>query len=220
MLSRRLQMVADLVPMSNKAVDIGTDHAYLPIHLINSGRCRHVTAVDKRRGPLKKAAGNIRAAGLENKIELCLSDGLKAIDAASQDVIIMAGMGGLEMIQIMENARLESGTLVLQPMKSLPELRFWLGAAGFRISAEKIVCERGYWYVALRAETACEPILYDNLQLWAGPRLLAERPPLYSTYLRKIFQQLQKKARGDAKLQETARQVEKLVAELEQEAAK
>ena len=106
MLSIRMQAVADLVSDGMRIADIGTDHGFVPIALVSAGRCPYAVAADVRRGPLSHAAENIRKYGLSEVIETRLSDGLEKIKPGEADSIIIAGMGGMLMIRILEEGRL------------------------------------------------------------------------------------------------------------------
>ena len=103
-LSLRLQAVAEFVAKGSVPVDIGTDHGYVPLYLVESGCCPRAIAADVNEGPLKKAKEHIVAAGLEDRIETVLSDGLKNIELSDKEAsytLILAGMGGPLMSRIL-----------------------------------------------------------------------------------------------------------------------
>ena len=124
-LSERLKAIAAMVdPGTFKVVDIGTDHAYLPIWLVGNNICSIAVASDLRSGPVERARRNIKKYGLADRIEIRTGDGLSKIELMPDDLVIVAGMGGLEIERILESARLPQGIrLLLQPQKSVPELR-------------------------------------------------------------------------------------------------
>ena len=93
-LSKRLDMVASFVRQGSIVADIGTDHAYLPVYLISHGISEKAFAADIGRGPLFNAEKTVTEYGLNDKITLVLSDGLKKIDLSAVDTVILAGMGG------------------------------------------------------------------------------------------------------------------------------
>ena len=100
-LSKRLNAVASLVTEGYRLADIGTDHAYIPIFLAGTGRISEAIAMDVNRGPLLRAEENIRAHGLQAKIETRISDGFAALREGETDSAVIAGMGGPLMIRIL-----------------------------------------------------------------------------------------------------------------------
>ncbi len=149
-LDHRLGAIYEMVKGGTVA-DIGTDHALLPVALISSGRCIAGFACDIGKGPLDSAGRTIAAAGLSDRIERILCDGIppRCYDC---DTIIIAGMGGLLIADILSRATLTPKTqLLLQPMTKAPELRRWLCEHGFCIRREQYVREGKMLYVILDA---------------------------------------------------------------------
>ena len=142
MLTERLKCIASLVKCDT-AADIGTDHAYIPIELVKSERAKKVIASDVREGPIKIAAANISKYGLTDKIETRLGSGLSVLKKGEADNIIIAGMGGELICEIIkkdtETAR--AAKLILQPMNYQYELRKYLIENDFTIETEDIACE-------------------------------------------------------------------------------
>ena len=142
MITPRLECIISHVD-GKTAADIGTDHAYVPIRLIQDNRAEHVIASDLNKGPLKIAAANIEKYGLSDKIETRLGSGLSVIEEKEADTIIIAGMGGEIITKIIsdnKNTALSS-KLILQPMNSQYELRKYLILNGFKILSEDIAAE-------------------------------------------------------------------------------
>ena len=104
-LSKRLQAVADLVGNNLVVADVGTDHGYIPIYLIESGKCQKAFAMDVNEGPLLRAKNHIQAHGLTECITTRLSDGVKAVSVGECDCVVVAGMGGALAIKIMEEGK-------------------------------------------------------------------------------------------------------------------
>lgn len=125
------------------AADIGTDHAYVPIELVRSGRAKKVIAADVRTGPLEIAQANINKYGLSDKIETRLGSGISVLKENEADTIIIAGMGGELICDILlsDMDKALSPLFILQPMNSQYELRQWLLENGFEILNEDIECE-------------------------------------------------------------------------------
>lgn len=157
-LSKRLRAVADLVPGGTVLADVGTDHAYIPIALVEEGKIPRALAMDINQGPLTRAEENIKAHGLEEKIETRLSDGLEKIKKGEADTVLIAGMGGLLTVRILSSKRevLGGATLVLQPQSDLPSVRGWLAEEGYAITAEDLVLEDGKYYQMMRAQKCGE----------------------------------------------------------------
>lgn len=154
-LSRRLLLIASLVPKGARVCDIGTDHARLPIYLIKEKKAEHVIATDIRPMPLENAKKNVELSGVTG-IELRLCDGLSAINKNETDAVIIAGMGGEVISGIISRAELTREQphplLILQPTTSPEALRRYLYENGFEILTETALKENGKLYSVM---TAC-----------------------------------------------------------------
>ncbi len=204
-LSGRLQMVAELLPPGQRIVDIGTDHAYLPISAILNGRCGEAVAADVRSGPLHKAAVNIKRFALSDKISLKQTNGLAGIEQRPGDVVVIAGLGGLEMIDIIKNATVIWPLLVLQPQKSAPQLRRFLLESGYQITAEKLCLDNGRLYLALLAQYNTNSVdevqtEHEAADYYLGPVLRRDQPPLFTEYLLKQREQVAFDSKREPKL--------------------
>ena len=147
-LDHRLGAIFDMVKGGTVA-DIGTDHALLPVALVESGRCSGGFACDIGTGPLESAGRTIAAAGLQDKIQRLQTDGIPPA-CADCDTVIIAGMGGLLIADILSRATIgEQTQLLLQPMTKAPKLRRWLTENGFCIEREQYVREGKMIYVIL-----------------------------------------------------------------------
>ena len=154
MLRPRLAMTADLVPLGVAVADIGSDHAYLPVHLVRAGVCSRAIASDIGEGPLENARKTVLRAGLGQTIALRLSDGFSRFAPTDADCWIMAGMGGTLMARLLDAAPwlcAPDTVIVAQPMRHAEELREWLISHGFRIERESACRDAGRAYLALRA---------------------------------------------------------------------
>ncbi len=153
-ISERLQAVAELVSPGSRLADVGTDHGYVPIFLVRKGRIPSAVAMDINRGPLERARLHIRQYGLEGCIETRLSDGLAKLLPGEADSILIAGMGGMLTVRILESGRevLQAAKeLILQPQSDIREVRLFLKKNGYRIEAENMVEEDGKFYPMMRA---------------------------------------------------------------------
>ena len=153
MITPRLQAVINNVK-HKKIADIGTDHAYIPIFLAEKNLADRVIATDINEGPLSIARDNIRKKGLEDKIETRLGGGLSVLRAGEAYDIIIAGMGGILISEIIENDidTAKQSRLVLQPMNAQYELRKYLVSHGFKIIKEDLAVEGFKVYNIIIAE--------------------------------------------------------------------
>lgn len=149
-LTPRLQAVAELVPAGAILADVGTDHGYLPVHLVARGKIPAAIATDLRPGPLERARQAVERYGLEESIQLRLCDGLAAVQADEVDAVTIAGMGGDTILSILEAAPWSLGKVcVLQPMSAVETLREGLDRLGADIAQEVLVREGNTLYVVL-----------------------------------------------------------------------
>ena len=152
-IDNRLKVCADMVSGNGIVCDVGTDHAYLPAYLIENNICDYAIASDINEGPLKFAQQTIIKYHIEDKIRLLKSDGLKNIPSENVSDVVIAGMGGETIAEIISGTQwLKSGVnLVLQPMTRAGYLRKWLYNNGFEISEEKAVIQDRFVYTVIRA---------------------------------------------------------------------
>lgn len=154
MLTKRLALCAEMVSGKGIACDVGTDHAYLAAELLKKGKCRKVIASDIAEGPINAAKRTLMQAGLLDRAELVLSDGLENIPSEGVSDVVIAGMGGETIAHILEECGwIKNGVkLILQPMSKIPFLRKWLCSNGFGIICEKIAVEGRFFYTVIAAE--------------------------------------------------------------------
>lgn len=162
MLSLRLQKIADLVKDGEKVLDIGTDHAYLPIYLVQKRQFSHVWASDISAQVLKQSSQNIQKYHLNEAITLIESDGFAAINM-SFDVAIIAGMGCHTIIKILEKAKKLPAALIIQSNNNLPLLRTYLNKLAYKIVKEEVIFEKGKYYVIFRYEKGKEKLTKDEI---------------------------------------------------------
>ena len=201
-LQGRLLQAASMLEGCEKPADIGTDHAYIPIYLVQSGKFDRVIATDVKKGPLQKAARNIDKYHLSDKIELRLGDGIKPIREGECDSFILAGMGGVVISEILKASPEQvkrAKALILQPVYNEAYLREFLYREGFRIDDEAIVQDEGRFYVVIRAaydgiSRHCEDLYYH-----IGETLFKRKDPLLKSYLERRIRIQGKIAHGMAK---------------------
>ncbi|MBQ4617787.1 MAG: SAM-dependent methyltransferase [Clostridia bacterium] len=155
MIDKRLSCVASFVRVGAVLADIGTDHAYLPVQLVQEGKVPRAIAADIGEGPAASARQHIREAGLSDRIEVRVCDGLHGVAAGEVSDVVIAGMGGETIVHIVSEApwlKQKDIRLVLQPMTKSTELRRWLFANGFAILEERIVLDGRHIYCTMAAE--------------------------------------------------------------------
>lgn len=161
--------MAELVKNSTIVADIGTDHAYVPVFLVLTGKCEKALAMDINKGPLIRAEENIKKFSLEDKISTRLSDGLKNITDGEVDTAIIAGMGGILINNIIDSdkERLKSvKRFILQPMTAVEETRKYLLKNGFSIENERLAKENEKIYTiisAVRGEMTIDKEIYYHI---------------------------------------------------------
>ena len=182
MLSKRLKTVADLVTPCEKVADVGTDHGYVPIYLVKENICQFAYAMDVNEGPLNIAKSNIAEEGLEDKIETILSDGFDSFGDRDADSVIIAGMGGDLIVDILARAKdYDFDELILSPHKRADLVRKFLSENGYKISDEKMVEDVKKFYPVIKAAKGESE--YDEVQLEFGPVLLSNKDETLKEYL-------------------------------------
>ena len=153
-LSERLSAAASLIRGGGIVADIGTDHGYLPVYLIEAGKVTGAIAADIRKMPLENAARTVKKYGLEDRIELRLSDGLQSFTPDDADEFVFAGMGGTliaEKLRETQWIKDEKYHFVFQPQSRAEDLRRYLFENGFEIEKEVATHEGRRIYIALSA---------------------------------------------------------------------
>lgn len=202
-LSRRLEKLAEYVPKGARVVDIGTDHAYLPIYLLQAGLAEMVIASDIASGPVASARKNVQKYGLSKDIDIRLGEGLQTVTPGEVDVAIIAGMGGFIATQIMASSltvvdRLQR--IIIQPMNASHLIRTFFFEHGFRLIFEDVFRSEHRYYEMLVAEkkrvddVSSDPVyqLYQHDAAWlqfafaCGPMRLQSPTPEFMQYLKSM----------------------------------
>lgn len=222
-LTNRLKAVAELVAPCDAFVDIGTDHAYLPAWLIQNGVVRRAVAADIHKKPLENAQKTISLYGLENQIELRLSDGFAKILPEEAEEIAVAGMGGEQIAAMIENTpwlKAVDKHLILQPMTHYEDVRRALCENGFSIFCEKTAAEGERVYLVISARYTGAAEAKSEWYYYAG-KLTDDPTGTNDLLLQKILKRLKKRAVSVAPSDpETAEHLESIIKEIENERRK
>lgn len=232
-LSKRLYAVASLVTPGSKVADIGTDHAYIPLYLIQEKKAVGAIAMDVNEGPLLRAEEHVRDAGQQDKILLRKSDGLERLRPGECDCAVIAGMGGGLMIRILSTYPEITRSLkecVLQPQSEIERVRAFLLQEGFLFLEENMVLDDGKFYTMMKVrppfaeesgggQTGGEE--WNDTELRYGKLLLCKQHPVLYSYLQREKKQYEQILHGlddqngpriekrKTELQEDLKQIEK-----------
>lgn len=210
-LQPRLQLLADMVPAGSRLADVGTDHGYLPVYLLQQGRISRAIASDIVDGPLQHARQTAAEYEVDG-IDFRLCPGLDAIAPHEADTVVIAGMGGETIQAILSAAPWTadgSHLLLLQPMTKVEYLRKWLVDNGYAFTEERLVWDKDHLYPVFAVRGGTQPPL-TAAQQYGG--VLLDGDPLYGAYLDERIGKLQKAVEGLQKssVVESAVKVKKL----------
>ena len=197
----RLSSARAFVKKGGRVIDVGTDHAYLPIALIREGLSSAALACDINEGPIASARENIAAAGLSEKIGTLLTDGLHGTEEFHADDVMIFGMGGELIARILSEAvwvKNERVGLILQPMSRALAVRRYLAGNGFEIVGEALTYEDKF-YQTIAARYSGRSYELSDVEAWVGPCNIKERPPLFEGFVRHEIQVLDRIIQGKAR---------------------
>ena len=226
-LSERLKTIAHMVSPGNRVADVGCDHGFLSIYLVLMDIAPEVVATDLREGPLQAAKTHVMEYGLEERIHIRLSDGLKAIAPGEAETVILAGMGGKLMLGILERGAEvlhQAKELILQPQSDIPLVRSFFREQGLSPAEEEIIFEEGKYYFPMKFALCGKHPDWsyiprrETLEDRYGPLLLKKKHSLLNNWLIKEQSRLQNilemlKKTGDThreKREETAKLLEEV----------
>lgn len=193
-ISNRLTTAAALVTQGYTLADVGTDHGYIPIYLLQQKKIPAAIAMDINEGPLERAKEHIALYGLQAYIQTRLSDGVAALKPGEVEAVLIAGMGGGLVMHILKDGEKvcqSAKELILQPQSEIERVREFLREEGYTILAEDMVYEDGKFYPMMKvqyqgenenAQKASEVLKLSDLY---GGLLLQNRHPVLKTFLEK-----------------------------------
>lgn len=206
-IDKRLETIAALVPPHCVLADIGTDHAYLPVWLLEQGKIDHAIAGDIAEGPCQAARNTVTMHNLASQVEVRLGSGLSVLTPGEADCIAVAGMGAATIISILEaDMEIAKGArlLVLQPMAGAAALRAWLIGNGWQLVAEELVDDEPHFYEIIAAQRG-QATLGDEAELTVGPVLLAQGHPFLAKQIERKLAEY-KRLVSNMELSEQARE--------------
>ena len=217
----RLRAIAALTPEGCGCLaDIGTDHGYIPVSLLLEGRVKRAVAADIGAMPLDHARRTAAACGVEENLDFRLGDGLSVLEPGEADVIVIAGMGGDAITEILSAAPWSRAgpLLLLQPMSKAEVLRAWLPLNGYEVFREELVQDKGVLYPILSVRGG-EMAPASDVQAWGG--FLLDRDPLWGLYIADRLLRLRRAASGlekarDPALAEKRRRMLNIIGQLEE----
>lgn len=184
MTDKRLLCAAAMVRTGGTVADIGTDHAHLPVWLIRNGICETAIAADIGEGPAAAARRTVADAGLDDRIEVRVGDGLTVVAPEEATEIVIAGMGGETIVDILSAAPwLRDGAdrrLILQPMTKTVELRSWLYENGFSIEEEHLIIDGRHLYCVMAVAFTDAPMPASPLAPYVGALSAEEGAPYFA----------------------------------------
>ncbi len=211
-LKGRLKLIANMVPKCSSLCDVGTDHAYLPIYLIKKNICKRVIASDVKVGPLERAKRNIEKNDLQDSIEARMGSGFENIKDNECDIVVIAGMGGVLIREILENDMEKTKkfkAIIIQSMYATEVVREFLNKNGFEILEEELVAEEEKIYNVFTTKWTGKVEEIDRINLYIGKKLIDNKDPLLSRMLQQRIKQTEKIIRGLRKSENTNDELEK-----------
>ena len=222
-LSERLRLIAEFVTEGYVVADIGTDHGYIPIWLLQMGRVPKGLAMDIGKGPLKRARENIKLYGYSDRIETRLSDGLNELRENEADSVVIAGMGGSLIVSILKNGKNVLDTvkeLILSPHTEIQLVRHYLIENEYDIVREEMVYDMGKYYTVIKAvhtEDKSIKQLYDRdeYNYIYGRLLLKEKSNVFMSFIKNetdklsaMLENLSRSQGADEKKQQISKRLE------------
>ena len=191
-LTDRLLKIASLVTKGKKVADIGTDHGYIPVYLLNKGHVDFAILADVNKGPLENARREVRHNNLTDKVDLRLGSGIEVLNENEVDEVIIAGMGGIlisELLEAKKSVAHNLDKLILQPMQAQDELRKYLLNNGYEILDEVLVKEDFRIYEIIVAKyTGKNTNVEDEIYYEVGKKLIENNDTLLNELIdKKIF---------------------------------
>lgn len=223
-LSKRLQMNVSLVPQGTRVADIGCDHGYASIWLVKNNVANKVIATDVNRGPIARAKEHVELYEVQDQVDCRLGNGTEKIHPGEVDTLMIAGMGGPLMVQILQQGKAvldQVQTLVLQPQSEIEDVRRFVLENGYDITSEKICFDENKYYFALlcvRSQNGNVSFNKNIKYLRYGECLIREKNPMMKNFLEKTkytYQQILSGTEWKDENHKRKRELEDLIDEID-----
>ncbi len=225
-LSKRLSKIFSLVEITDIVADIGCDHGYIAISLIEKKICKKVIAMDINQGPLISASKNIIKRGFQEEIETRLSNGFEKLGSKEANTVILAGMGGkliCSILKVVEDKKKQYDTLILQPQSMIQSVRSLIVSLGYEIDQEVAVLDEGKYYFAMRAKymSNSSKTVLNQVELKYGRILLLRKDAILESFLKKekkvcetIFNNLKEEREASFQKEKRKKELEKKISQI------
>ncbi len=214
-ISYRLKVISSFINEDSIVVDIGCDHALLPIYLVKENKTKIVYAVDNKIGPLNRATLNIEANNLTDFIIPILSDGFKNLTDLKYDTVVIAGMGGILIKDILDFSLIKNNPLlILEPNNDSNIVRCHLMNNGYEIIDEAFIKCKGHFYPIIVGIKSNSIIKYSQPELEYGPKILKNKPKEFIEYIEKkinILTEAKNKAKSKESIINEIKQLEEII---------
>ncbi|MDD2494373.1 MAG: class I SAM-dependent methyltransferase [Tissierellia bacterium] len=185
----RLETIKSMVTKCHTVADIGTDHGYVAEMLLNDNIAEKIIATDLNKGPLNRAIEYLTSKNLSDKCDFRLGSGLTVLEKNEADAIIIAGMGGdliSDILHTSKNIAITTKQLIIQPMTAIDKLRKYLYNNGYKIIDESIVKEFHHYYFIMNIEPGYE-VIEDEIYYEISKHLILKKDPIMYKYIDKII---------------------------------
>ncbi|NLW89607.1 MAG: SAM-dependent methyltransferase [Clostridiaceae bacterium] len=211
-LSDRLTCIAQAIDPVRLLIDVGSDHGFIGSFALENNIAEKVIATDIHRAPSERTREYFDKMGFSKSARVFCRDGLHEIEPEGKTAIVIAGIGGLEIARIIDEAMSESDlyhdenvVFYLQPQRSEEELREFLSIHGMRILSEKICFDRGKHYILIVSQYSGEPYSLNDAEKIIGPIILRDRPLGTDQYIEHRLRSIRKQSIGRPELKEVIR---------------
>lgn len=197
-MDKRLLSLIENIPDGRGIIDVGTDHGYIPVYLASHGYQGNIIASDINSGPLNSGMQSAREAGVTDKIDFILCNGLEKCPPEKVDTVLIAGMGGDTISGILDRDEWVMDSrylLILQPMTKAEVLRYWLVNNGFEILSERLCEDSGRVYQIITSRFGGGTKLSDA-ELFTGKFELVHSSPLFEKRLNTLIENIGKRISG------------------------
>ena len=175
MISKRIKFIASLLDANDKVLDVGTDHALLPIYLIKNNLVKQADGSDISNVVLDNARKNLKKYNLTNKINLFCTDGVKNIDIKEYNTLVITGMGFYTIKGILDDKKIQSiDKMIIQTNNNYENLRRYINSIGYKIVKDVYILDKKKTYLIIVVEKGIQKLseneyicgLFDNNNMW------------------------------------------------------